>query len=127
MMSLPRPPVDRELYETGIGLARGVLGTAGFQPAFDAGHMFAGDAAIELALGSSAPPAAPAAPPLTAREMEVAMLVGHGLSNKEIAEQLVLSGRTAEAHVTNALNKLGLRSRAQLAVWAVEHGRRIEQ
>ena len=42
-----------------------------------------------------------------------------GLTNKEIAEQLVVSQRTAEAHVTHALTKLGLRSRAQLAVWAV--------
>ena len=62
------------------------------------------------------------ASPLTAREREVVLLVGRGHSNKEIAEMLVVSVRTAEAHVTNVLNKLGLRSRSQLAVWASEHG-----
>ena len=60
--------------------------------------------------------------PLTAREREVAVLVGRGHSNKEIAAALVVSVRTAEAHVTNVLNKLGLRSRAQLAVWVTEQG-----
>jgi DNA-binding NarL/FixJ family response regulator len=59
---------------------------------------------------------------LTQREREVALLVGQGLSNREIAETLVVSVRTAETHVTHMLAKLGLRSRAQLAVWAVEHG-----
>lgn len=59
---------------------------------------------------------------LTEREMEVASLVGRGLSNREIADRLVVSVRTAEAHITHVLTKLGLRSRAQLAVWASDHG-----
>jgi DNA-binding NarL/FixJ family response regulator len=50
------------------------------------------------------------------------MLIGRGLSTKEIAETLVVSVRTAEAHVTNVLNKLGLHSRAQVAVWAADQG-----
>ena len=58
--------------------------------------------------------------PLTAREVEVVRLVGRGLANKEIARELVVSVRTVEAHITNALNKLDMRSRAQLAIWAAE-------
>ncbi|HEY7269342.1 MAG TPA: response regulator transcription factor, partial [Dehalococcoidia bacterium] len=59
---------------------------------------------------------------LTAREREVAGLVAAGMSNRAIAEALVLSERTVESHVANALAKLGYSSRAQLAVWASENG-----
>jgi DNA-binding NarL/FixJ family response regulator len=48
-------------------------------------------------------------------------LVAAGKSNREIAATLVVSLRTVEAHVTHVLAKLGLRSRAQLAVWAIQH------
>jgi predicted ATPase/DNA-binding CsgD family transcriptional regulator len=59
--------------------------------------------------------------PLTRREREVAVLVQEGLSNQQIAERLVLSTRTAEAHVENILRKLGFSSRAAVASWVVEH------
>lgn len=59
---------------------------------------------------------------LTERERDVAVLVAGGASNAEIAEQLVLSRRTVEAHVANIMSKLGLRARAQIAAWAVEKG-----
>jgi non-specific serine/threonine protein kinase len=59
---------------------------------------------------------------LTRREREVAALLGRGCSNREIAGALVVSERTAEMHVSNILSKLGLSSRAQAAVWAVEAG-----
>ena len=61
-------------------------------------------------------------PRLSPREREVAILVAQGLSNRDSAEQLVLSERTAENHVQRVLNRLGLRSRAQVALWAVKHG-----
>jgi DNA-binding NarL/FixJ family response regulator len=56
---------------------------------------------------------------LTARELEVARLVAEGKSNREIAEQLFISARTAQTHVTNILTKLGLESRAALAAYVV--------
>jgi DNA-binding CsgD family transcriptional regulator/tetratricopeptide (TPR) repeat protein len=59
---------------------------------------------------------------LSAREREVATLVAQGKSNREISAHLVVSERTAEAHVSNILGKLGLNTRAQIAVWAVEKG-----
>lgn len=54
---------------------------------------------------------------LTKRELEVAELIESGLSNREIAERLVISKRTAEGHVERILAKLGFSSRAQVAVW----------
>lgn len=59
---------------------------------------------------------------LTAREREVAALIAQGKSNREIANELVVGVRTVEAHITRVLNKLGLSSRTQIAVWAVEKG-----
>jgi non-specific serine/threonine protein kinase len=47
----------------------------------------------------------------------IAGLVAEGLTNREIAERLVMSQRTAEGHVSRILGKLGLTSRAQLAAW----------
>jgi non-specific serine/threonine protein kinase len=55
--------------------------------------------------------------PLTDREFEVAGLVAEGLTNKEVASRLRLSVRTAENHVLNVMNKLGLDNRAQVAAW----------
>jgi class 3 adenylate cyclase/CheY-like chemotaxis protein/DNA-binding CsgD family transcriptional regulator len=60
--------------------------------------------------------------PLSAREREVATLIARGCTNREIAEALVIAESTAVRHVANILNKLALKSRAQVAVWAVERG-----
>ncbi|MFI5623317.1 ATP-binding protein [Nocardioides sp. NPDC051685] len=62
-----------------------------------------------------------ASSPLTRREQQVAVLVHEGLSNQQIAERLVLSTRTAEAHVENILRKLGFTSRTAIASWVAEH------
>jgi DNA-binding NarL/FixJ family response regulator/class 3 adenylate cyclase len=58
---------------------------------------------------------------LTAREKEVLAQLGKGASNKEIAYALSITERTARTHVSNILGKLGLASRTQAALWAVEH------
>ena len=50
------------------------------------------------------------------------MLVGSGLSNKEIAAKLNLSEGTVRNSLSNILSKLGLRDRTQLAIWAVQTG-----
>ncbi len=59
---------------------------------------------------------------LTRREVEVARRVAQGRSNREIAEDFVLSERTVETHVQHILNKLGFTSRAEIAAWAVRAG-----
>lgn len=61
---------------------------------------------------------------LTAREREVAALVAEGKTNREIAERLVLSERTVEKHVENAMHKLGFDTRTQVAVWAASQNLR---
>jgi DNA-binding NarL/FixJ family response regulator len=62
-----------------------------------------------------------AIPPITPRELEVIRLVARGKSNIDIANTLFISERTARTHVSHLLTKLDLRSRVQLALWAVEN------
>jgi DNA-binding NarL/FixJ family response regulator len=63
--------------------------------------------------------AARATDPLSAREREVAELVAQALSNRQIAERLVLSERTVESHVRSILGKLGFTTRTEIATWAL--------
>ena len=59
---------------------------------------------------------------LTPREREVAALVARGLTDPQIAATLAIGTRTVETHVANCRGKLGLATRAELAVWVVRHG-----
>jgi two-component system, NarL family, response regulator LiaR len=77
-------------------------------------------AARILAKGMRTRSTAPVVEPLTERELEVLALVGRGRSNKEIATDLGITERTARTHVSNILGKLGLASRTQAALYAVE-------
>ncbi|HZO29181.1 MAG TPA: helix-turn-helix transcriptional regulator, partial [Chloroflexota bacterium] len=60
--------------------------------------------------------------PLTRREREVAALVARGMTNRQIAAELVIAEDTAANHVRHIRARLGLRSRVQVAVWATERG-----
>ncbi|THE10824.1 response regulator transcription factor [Bacillus timonensis] len=59
--------------------------------------------------------------PLSARELDITRLVGEGKTNKEIADQLYLSIGTVKNHITQILQKLELRDRTQLAIFAVKN------
>jgi predicted ATPase/DNA-binding CsgD family transcriptional regulator len=79
--------------------------------------------ALEYAHSGRAPAEAPVdAGPLSRREREVAAMVAMGMTNKEIAQRLFIAERTAEGHVERIRNKLGVRSRTEVATWAITHG-----
>jgi NarL family two-component system response regulator LiaR len=64
----------------------------------------------------------PTGEPLTEREMEILQLVARGMSNHQIAEELVISERTARTHISNILAKLHLANRTQAALYALRQG-----
>jgi len=59
---------------------------------------------------------------LSARERDVLRLLGHGMSNKQIAAELDMAEKTARAHVSSILKKLGFEGRTQAALYAREKG-----
>jgi DNA-binding CsgD family transcriptional regulator len=59
---------------------------------------------------------------LSEREQAVVQLIASGRSNREIAAELVITKKTAEAHVSHILTKLGLCSRVQIATWSLQQG-----
>ena len=104
------------------------LGASKFQIEYAAGQQLSRAGAITLALGESAQPVAAHTDtadtaPLGSREAEVAQLVAEGSSNKQIGTRLFISERTVDSHVRSILNKLGVNSRAQIAVWVRSAGR----
>ncbi|MFE3059492.1 protein kinase [Nocardia sp. NPDC059239] len=104
--------------------SRQLLGARAFDVARQEGASMSLDAAAGFALGQRSKPAAPVPDSfesLTARERQVANLVAEGLTNKAIADRLVVSPRTAQGHVEHILTKLGFTSRAQIAAWAAAH------
>jgi serine/threonine-protein kinase PknK len=94
------------------------LGERPFQAAHRQGRQMTLDESIAFALEESAQSrgSADAARP-TKREREIAELVALGRSNQEVADELVLSRRTVEAHVQHLMAKLGFNSRSQVAAW----------
>ncbi|HJZ07833.1 MAG TPA: LuxR C-terminal-related transcriptional regulator, partial [Trebonia sp.] len=79
------------------------------------------DAVLEAA-GHRLPRRRQAIAGLTAREVEVLILLARGMSNKRIAEQLVITPKTAGNHVEHIYTKIGASSRAAAAMFAVQHG-----
>ena len=74
-------------------------------------------------VGGKFPPASDVPPSaLSARELEVAILVSAGRSSKEVASDLDLSTRTVEKHRANIMEKLGVREVASLVRWVMQNG-----
>jgi predicted ATPase/DNA-binding CsgD family transcriptional regulator len=109
-----------------------LLGQDAIQSAWEAGRAMSIEHALELALAATeTPPTQPDQPPddsrqrgteLSPREREVAALLADGLTNRQIAERLVVTQRTVASHIEHILEKLGFASRHQAGVWAAEHG-----
>ena len=109
-----------EQVEVVLGDARSRLSRPAAEAAWRKGAALSMEEAVRDATGAAAGPAHDNGSPLTARERQVAALIAEGLTNPEIAKRLRMAGRTADAHVEHIRNKLGLRSRSQIAVWAHE-------
>lgn len=121
-------PATRMEYEHTLTLARARLTEAEFQAEQAAGRILSLEQAIKVALNLPLPVTAnqPAglqpSQKLTRREAEVAALIARGLTNGEIAAELVLSKRTVEHHIANILTKLDVTNRVQIVRWAIENG-----
>jgi DNA-binding NarL/FixJ family response regulator len=131
-------PLDRAGHQHELAAVRAAIGTDQFAAAWDEGQAMPAEAAIDYALASrrgTLSPAADASAPvkdrsnsqLSAREHEVAALLAGGLTNRQIAAELVIAERTASTHVAHILDKLSFSTRSQIAAWAAEHGLAIRQ
>jgi predicted ATPase/DNA-binding SARP family transcriptional activator/DNA-binding CsgD family transcriptional regulator len=115
-------------YESYLALVRAGLEDAEFEAAWSEGRRMPIEDAIEYALSMEDASAAgdtrdrAALAPLTRRERGVALLIGRGYTNRRIAEELGITERTVEVHVSKVLRKLGLRSRTQIATWIMRRG-----
>lgn len=83
--------------------------------------------ALQRTLGGAARTGVRRVGELSEREREVLSLVSQGLSNREIADRLYISPKTASHHVSHLLAKLGLRNRSEAVAWALAHGRTKER
>src|SRR3712207_3990133 len=115
------------LREPYLAATRSQLSEEAWEAAFAEGRAMGYEETVEYALTKEKRPSAlvpmpeepsAAQPPvvLTRREREVASLVAQGLTNRQIASELVIGERTVETHVRNLLKKLGLSSRDQVSV-----------
>jgi DNA-binding CsgD family transcriptional regulator len=117
----------RLAYEDLLTRARQDLAAALFAKELAAGQVMSLEEAVAYAhaiaeTGLATQAARKKLDELTPRQREVAVLVAQAKSNDEIAQELVVSKRTVETHVSHILGKLGFGSRAQIVRWAIESG-----
>ena len=121
--------VDRPDYERTISNLRTALGEEAFAASWAEGQVMALELVIDYALSEPEISAVHSSSAdkenfggLTAREREVAALIAQGKSNREIARAMTMGVKTIETYVTRILAKLGVGSRVQIAIWAIEKG-----
>jgi DNA-binding CsgD family transcriptional regulator len=129
----PIPPVYRAAYERVVKAARAQFGEKVFTAAWAEGrtmpleHVLAAQGPVPIRAAIPAEPVT--APPvpnastygLTAREVEVLRLVAQGLTDPQVAEQLVISPHTVNSHLKAIYGKLGVSSRSAATRYAIEH------
>jgi predicted ATPase/serine/threonine protein kinase/DNA-binding CsgD family transcriptional regulator len=135
IMGVPLPPVDRPAYEGFVTAARSHLGEKSFAAAWAEGRTMTPEQALTAKGSITAPqqlPTTPSTTPpakpsttypggLTAREVEVLRLLAQGLTDAQIAEQLVISPRTVNNHLTSIYSKIQVSSRSAATRYAIEH------
>jgi non-specific serine/threonine protein kinase len=119
----PRADPDRSEQERLVAGVRRRLGEQSFAGEWAAGRTINPEDAARLALRSGEadggePGTTRSRSMLTRRELEVAALVARGLTNRQVAEQLLVATRTIETHLEHIFSKLGVQTRAELAGWA---------
>jgi non-specific serine/threonine protein kinase len=110
---------EQAAHDRDVARARSMLDEPKFTAEWSAGRAMPLAEAVEFALENS-PSSAPKSDGLTPREREVVALVANGLTNRQIAAELVITEGTAELHVSRILSKLGFHTRAQVAAWATQ-------
>jgi DNA-binding CsgD family transcriptional regulator len=134
-LGTPLPPVDRAAYERSVAATHAQLGGQAFAAAWAEGRTMTPAQALDAQGPVTLPqpfPAAPSSTPqaqspttspggLSARELEVLRLLATGLTDAQIAEQLVLSLYTIHAHLRTIYSKLGITSRSAATRYAFEH------
>jgi len=139
LLGAPLPPIDRPSYEQTVAAVRAQLDEPAFLKAWTEGQAMTLEEAlaeaVQLRAREHLPPTTLPAPRetpstsssrgnpfgLTAREIEVLRLLTQGLTTTQIAEQLMVSPRTADAHVRSIYRKLEVTSRAAATRAAIEH------
>jgi DNA-binding CsgD family transcriptional regulator len=130
----PMPPIECAGYEQATAAVRMHLGEKAFAATWAEGRMLTPEQVLlargpettrqQVSTGAVAASLAKAPPypaGLTAREVEVLRLVTQGLTDIQVAEQLIISPRTVNSHLTSIYNKLGVDSRAAATRFAFEH------
>jgi DNA-binding NarL/FixJ family response regulator len=131
----PLPSFFQALHEFTIASVHTQLGEQAFAAAWAEGRTMTPEQALVAQAPVAMPTAAPAEPSsvphapkaptypdgLTAREVEVLQLVAQGLTNEQVAEQLVISPRTVNTHLTAIFSKIGVSSRGAATRYAIEH------
>jgi predicted ATPase/class 3 adenylate cyclase/DNA-binding CsgD family transcriptional regulator len=121
---VPIPPVERATYEQAVATARSQLGVRAFAAAWAKGRAMTLEQVLEASEPTSASPAKVQITyphGLTPRELEVLRLLATGLTDAQIAEQLVLSLHTIHAHLRTIYSKLSVTSRSAATRYAFEH------
>ena len=133
----PMPPVDRNNYEQTVAIVRTQLEEQTFRALWIQGRSTTPEQVLNLqgsvptpasfppgqsSLASTKAPPPPSSDKLTPRETEVLRLLAQGLTNPQIATQLVISLPTVNTHVGSVFNKLGVNTRSSATRYAVERG-----
>jgi predicted ATPase/DNA-binding CsgD family transcriptional regulator len=117
---------DRASMERAADALRSRLGDTAFEALWGEGRAMTLEQAVECALEPPPPEETASAPSypsgLSAREVEVLKLLAQGMTNSQIAQELFISPRTVNGHLTSAYHKIGSHSRAEAARFASEHG-----
>jgi DNA-binding CsgD family transcriptional regulator len=130
-MGAPIPPVYRADYDRSVEAACAQLGEQAFAAAWAQGRMMTPEQALSAQTPATSKPTRPTATPsmksrpypagLSAREVEVLRLVAQGLTNEQVAQELVISPRTVDTHLTSIYSKIEVSSRSAATRFAMEH------